>query len=147
MLGHAALRDAASEMPDISQKKILVAYWYNWGTNDMARGYQGGLPSDISLREVPKGFNVVNVSFMKVMAGQSGATYRYTVIAYDAPNILSITVTLEGPVDSVAAFTLGKAYAAGDKLEYNGKIYRCLNTHTAASHRAPDRMLIPWAAE
>lgn len=75
-LSYAAAPDAASLMPDISQKKILVGYWHNWGTNpeeiDKARGYQGGLPSDMSLREVPKGFNVVNVSFMKVMAGQSG---------------------------------------------------------------------------
>ena len=75
-MSFAAAPDAASQMPDISQKKILVGYWHNWGTNpeeiDKARGYQGGLPSDMSLREVPKGFNVVNVSFMKVMAGQSG---------------------------------------------------------------------------
>ncbi|SNY65772.1 glycosyl hydrolase family 18 protein [Enterobacter sp. CC120223-11] len=74
-LSHAAFQDAASEMPDISQKKILVGYWHNWGINpeeiDEARGYQGGLPSDMSLREVPKGFNVVNVAFMKVMKGQT----------------------------------------------------------------------------
>ncbi|HHA1264984.1 glycosyl hydrolase family 18 protein [Enterobacter bugandensis] len=73
---HAAATDAASQMPDISQKKILVGYWHNWGINpeeiDKARGYQGGLPSDMSLREVPRGYNVVNVSFMKVMDGQSG---------------------------------------------------------------------------
>lgn len=73
---HAAVTDAASQMPDISQKKILVGYWHNWGINpeeiDKARGYQGGLPSDMSLREVPRGYNVVNVSFMKVMDGQSG---------------------------------------------------------------------------
>lgn len=65
-MSFAAAPDAASQMPDISQKKILVGYWHNWGTNpeeiDKARGYQGGLPSDMSLREVPKGFNVVNVS-------------------------------------------------------------------------------------
>ncbi|MHA0276224.1 glycosyl hydrolase family 18 protein [Enterobacter ludwigii] len=73
---HAAVTDTASLMPDISQKKILVGYWHNWGINpeeiDKARGYQGGLPSDMSLREVPKGYNVVSVSFMKVMDGQSG---------------------------------------------------------------------------
>lgn len=71
---HAADTNAASLMPDISQKKILVGYWHNWGINpeeiDKARGYQGGLPSDMSLREVPKGYNVVNVAFMKVMDGQ-----------------------------------------------------------------------------
>jgi chitinase len=75
-LVHAVVEDAASQMPDISQKKILVGYWHNWGITpeeiDKARGYQGGLPSDMPLREVPQGFNVVSVSFMKVLPGQSG---------------------------------------------------------------------------
>lgn len=71
-LAHAATQDAASQMPDISNKKVLLGYWHNWpGTRDNL-GYLGGLPSSISLREVPAEFNVVSVAFMKVFDGQDG---------------------------------------------------------------------------
>ena len=58
------LSDAASLMPTIAGKKILMGYWHNWpaGTND---GYQRGSSASMNLVDVPKEYNVVAVAFMK----------------------------------------------------------------------------------
>ncbi|WP_407313018.1 carbohydrate-binding protein [Pseudomonas sp. nanlin1] len=60
--------DAASTMPDLSQKQILMGFWHNWrpgpggGHGD---GYQGGTFYSMPLEEVPEQYNVVAVAFMK----------------------------------------------------------------------------------
>ncbi|RFD30772.1 chitinase [Pseudomonas sp. GL93] len=58
------LNDAASLMPSIAGKKILMGFWHNWpaGPSD---GYQRGQFANISLADVPKDYNVVAVAFMK----------------------------------------------------------------------------------
>ncbi|PKH26046.1 chitinase [Pseudomonas sp. 43NM1] len=58
------LSDAASLMPSIAGKKILMGFWHNWpaGPSD---GYQRGQFANIALQDVPKDYNVVAVAFMK----------------------------------------------------------------------------------
>ncbi|RON72465.1 chitinase [Pseudomonas fluorescens] len=56
--------DAASLMPSIAGKKILMGFWHNWpaGQSD---GYRQGRFASIALEDVPKEYNVVAVAFMK----------------------------------------------------------------------------------
>lgn len=56
--------DAASLMPTLAGKKILMGFWHNWpaGPSD---GYQRGQFANITLENVPKEYNVVAVAFMK----------------------------------------------------------------------------------
>jgi chitinase len=56
--------DAASLMPSIAGKKILMGFWHNWpaGPSD---GYRQGRFASLSLEQVPKEYNVVAVAFMK----------------------------------------------------------------------------------
>ena len=56
--------DAASLMPTLAGKKILMGFWHNWpaGASD---GYRQGRFASLSLEEVPKEYNVVAVAFMK----------------------------------------------------------------------------------
>nr|AIU96334.1 chitinase [Pseudomonas fluorescens] len=60
----SAVSDAASLMPSIAGKKILMGIWHNWpaGPSD---GYQRGQFANIALHDVPKDYNVVAVAFMK----------------------------------------------------------------------------------
>lgn len=56
--------DAASLMPTLAGKKILMGFWHNWpaGPSD---GYQRGQFANITLENVPKEYNVIAVAFMK----------------------------------------------------------------------------------
>lgn len=56
--------DAASRMPSLDGKKILMGYWHNWpaGSQD---GYQRGQFSSMNLEDVPRDYNVVAVAFMQ----------------------------------------------------------------------------------
>jgi chitinase len=56
--------DAASEMVDISGKKILMGFWHNWPAGDTL-GYKDGHPASLDLADVPPEYNVVAVAFMK----------------------------------------------------------------------------------
>ncbi|EAD5710539.1 chitinase [Listeria innocua] len=59
-----AATDDASIMPDISNKQVLVGYWHSWKSSGKD-GYQQGTSADIALKDTPKAYNVVDVSFMK----------------------------------------------------------------------------------
>ncbi|WP_080922400.1 glycosyl hydrolase family 18 protein [Pseudomonas viridiflava] len=56
--------DAASTMPDISKKNILMGFWHNWGP-EPGQGYRQGMFKEMSLSEIPEAYNVVAVAFMK----------------------------------------------------------------------------------
>ncbi|MBP0945930.1 glycosyl hydrolase family 18 protein [Pseudomonas alliivorans] len=56
--------DAASNMPDMSQKNILMGFWHNWGP-EPGQGYRQGMFKEMLLSEVPEAYNVVAVAFMK----------------------------------------------------------------------------------
>jgi len=59
---HAAVDDAASKMPDISGKNIMVGFWHNWASK--SDGYKQGSSAEVALSAVPEAYNVVTVSFM-----------------------------------------------------------------------------------
>lgn len=56
--------DAASQMPSMGGKKILMGYWHNWPAGP-ADGYRRGQFANMSLEDVPRDYNVVAVAFMK----------------------------------------------------------------------------------
>lgn len=49
-----------------TNQNLLIGYWHNW---DNATGYQGGNARYMDLTEVSDVYDVINVSFMKVMPG------------------------------------------------------------------------------
>lgn len=61
---NAQVADAASAMPDMSNKKIMMGFWHNWaaGASD---GYQQGQFANMNLTDIPAEYNVVAVAFMK----------------------------------------------------------------------------------
>ncbi|MEG4589625.1 glycosyl hydrolase family 18 protein [Microcoleus sp. MOSTC5] len=59
-----AQKDDAAFMPDISGKRILLGFWQNWSSSP-GGGYQGGQSADLSLEDIPAGYNVVAVAYMK----------------------------------------------------------------------------------
>ncbi|AVB16923.1 MULTISPECIES: fibronectin type III domain-containing protein [Pseudomonas syringae group] len=56
--------DAASAMPDIRGKNILMGFWHNW-PSEPDQGYQQGLFKEMALTDIPEAYNVVAVAFMK----------------------------------------------------------------------------------
>lgn len=52
------------DMPDFSNKKILMGFWHNW-LSSPGNGYKGGQSKNIDLINIPKEYNVVAVAFMK----------------------------------------------------------------------------------
>ncbi|KPC24756.1 Chitinase [Pseudomonas syringae pv. cilantro] len=56
--------DAASAMPDIRGKNILMGFWHNW-PSESGQGYQQGLFKEMQLTDIPEAYNVVAVAFMK----------------------------------------------------------------------------------
>lgn len=56
--------DAASAMPDLSGKQILMGFWHNWAS-EPGQGYQQGRFAEMSLTDIPESYNVVAVAFMK----------------------------------------------------------------------------------
>lgn len=59
------LDDAASAMPDMRGKQILMGFWHNWAPNPGGDGYQRGEFAELQLTDVPAPYNVVAVAFMK----------------------------------------------------------------------------------
>ncbi|PVZ11473.1 chitin-binding protein [Pseudomonas sp. URIL14HWK12:I9] len=59
------VEDAASTMPNIRGKKILMGFWHNWAPNPGGDGYQRGEFAALQLTDVPTPYNVVAVAFMK----------------------------------------------------------------------------------
>lgn len=58
------IHDAASVMPDISSKNILMGFWHNWKA-EAGQGYQQGLFAEMALTDIPENYNVIAVAFMK----------------------------------------------------------------------------------
>jgi chitinase len=66
--------DAASQMPSLEKKNVLVGYWHNWvGKSD---GYQQGTSSSTKLSETPDGYNVIDVAFMKANLNERIPTFK-----------------------------------------------------------------------
>ena len=48
-------------------------------------------------------------------------------------------------VELFPAWAVGRAYAAGDRIQYNGKLYKCLQAHTAQADWNPVDAPSLWA--
>ncbi|GGE71504.1 chitinase [Priestia taiwanensis] len=66
--------DAASQMPSLENKQVLVGYWHNWAPK--SDGYQQGTGGDVKLSETPAGYNVIDVAFMKADATNRMPTFK-----------------------------------------------------------------------
>ena len=49
-------------------------------------------------------------------------------------------------VELFPAWTAGKAYAVGDRVQYNGALYKCVQAHTSQVDWAPDATPALWVA-
>ena len=49
-------------------------------------------------------------------------------------------------VELFPAWAVGKAYAIGDRVQYNGALYKCVQAHTAQADWTPDATPALWVA-
>lgn len=49
-------------------------------------------------------------------------------------------------VELFPAWAVGKAYAVGDRVQYNGALYKCVQAHTSQVDWAPDATPALWVA-
>lgn len=77
--GPKAPADDASEMPDISGKKIFMGFWHNWGPS---AGYKGGTTGEVELKDIPVEYNVVAVAFMKGSGIPTFKPYNQTDVEF-----------------------------------------------------------------
>ncbi|MBW4201860.1 chitinase [Enterobacter cloacae subsp. cloacae] len=75
--------DMASSMPEINNKDILVGFWHNWPGAPRS-GYQQGQPADMNLSDIPSGYNVIAVAFMKGEGIPTFKPYNMTDQAFRA---------------------------------------------------------------
>lgn len=61
---------------------------------------------------------------------------------------LAVTLADETALTGIELFpmwAIGRAYAAGDRIQYNGKLYKCLQAHTAQADWNPVDAPSLWA--
>lgn len=75
--------DAASDMPDMKGKKILMGFWHNW-PSEPGQGYQQGLFKEMPLTDIPQAYNVVAVAFMKGSGIPTFTPYNLSDAAFRA---------------------------------------------------------------
>lgn len=122
--------DAASVMPDISQKKVLVGYWHNWPD---AQGYKLGKAPFMALTDVPQAYNVVMLSFMKVNEGQTNRIPTFKPYNSTDENFRAEVGTLNSQGRAVL-LSLGGADAhialtSADKDAFKKEIIRLVDTY------------------
>lgn len=52
------------------KENIIMGFWHNWPSSS-GQGYRGGKFKELALTEIPQGYNMIAVAFMKVMDGSS----------------------------------------------------------------------------
>ncbi|ELQ12538.1 glycoside hydrolase family 18 protein [Pseudomonas syringae BRIP39023] len=102
--------DAASAMPDIRGKKILMGFWHNW-PSEPGQGYQQGLFKEMALTDIPEAYNVVAVAFMKGAGiptfkpyNLSDAAFRAQVAALNAQG-RAVLISLGGADAHIELYT------------------------------------------
>lgn len=69
--------DAATPMPDIRGKNILMGFWHNW-PSDSGQGYRQGRFAEMALTDIPDQYNVVAVAFMKGHGIPTFSPYKFS---------------------------------------------------------------------
>lgn len=77
------------------------------------------------------------------MTRAEAITYRSKIEA--AASTMTDEVALTA-VELFPAWAVGKAYAVNDRARYNGKLYKCVQVHTAQTDWAPDVTPALWVA-
>ncbi|TRN74658.1 chitinase, partial [Pseudomonas syringae] len=102
--------DAASAMPDIRGKNILMGFWHNW-PSEPGQGYQQGLFKEMALTDIPEAYNVVAVAFMKGAGiptfkpyNLSDAAFRAQVAALNAQG-RAVLISLGGADAHIELYT------------------------------------------
>lgn len=62
-----------------------------------------------------------------------------------ASNSLNDESALTG-VELFPAWAVGKAYSIGDRVQYNGALYKCVQAHTSQADWTPDAAPALWVA-
>ena len=75
---------------------------------------------------------------------------RAEAIAYRSKiEAAASTMTDENALTAVELFpawTVGKAYAVGDRVRFNSTLYKCIQAHTAQADWTPDATPALWVA-
>lgn len=115
----ASAHDAASTMPDISNKNIMVGFWHNWASK--SDGYKQGSSADVALSAIPDAYNVVSVSFMTGNGipsfkpySISDASFRAEVSALNAQG-RAVLLSLGG-ADAHIQLSLGDGQKFADEI-------------------------------
>lgn len=77
-------------------------------------------------------------------------TYTFTVVAKDAASNVSaasnaLTVTTDAP--AAASWVANKAYVKDDLVTYNGKVYKCVQSHTSLAGWEPSNVPALWSVQ
>ncbi len=56
-------------------KSIIIGYWQNWIPRENS-GFQGGTPSTVELKDIPRDYDIIVVSFMYTHPGEDFPTFR-----------------------------------------------------------------------
>lgn len=65
-------KSPSSTKPDISNKKIVMGFWHNWEQDQFSgSGYRQGFFRNLPLTSIPQQYNVIAVSFMKMLQGSN----------------------------------------------------------------------------
>ncbi|MDR3433199.1 MAG: hypothetical protein P4L95_15060 [Rouxiella aceris] len=68
------LADDTNTMPSTAGEKLMVGYWHNRDQGSFG-DYTQGYPLKIALKDIPKEYNVMMVSFMKSSDSKSVPTF------------------------------------------------------------------------
>lgn len=77
------------------------------------------------------------------MTRAEAITYRNKIEA--AASTMTDEVALTA-VELFPAWTAGKAYAVGDRVQYNSALYKCVQAHTSQVDWTPDATPALWVA-
>ncbi|MCT4234930.1 fibronectin type III domain-containing protein [Elizabethkingia anophelis] len=104
---------------------ILMGFWHNW-PGDPIKGYQGGKPSTIDLTEIHHKYNVVVVSFMKVIEGSGDPIPNFIPFRYTDEEFAK-QINLLHQQNRIVLISLGGADAhiemhSGQEIDFSKRI-------------------------
>jgi len=152
----AIAADNADLMPSIQGKKIMVGYWHNWDQG-VSYDYEGGYPTASKLQETPKDYNVVVVSFMKVLEGDNFPTFRpyYGDDKSFREEIAQLNAQGRAVLISLGGADAHIEFHRGDEIKLSNEIIRLVDTYgfdgldidleQGAINKADNKTVIPAA--
>lgn len=116
--------------------------------NCKTRKWQEAEIQEISAEELKALEDAIEAAVKEQMAAEAKRplTMEEVVRLTIAKTINSITVEDETALRMMEYYPAPEAasYAAGDRIQYNGKLYKCLQAHTAQADWTPDATPALW---